>query len=91
MASWISLTVLGSMPAKGSSSMINLGLVISDRAISGARTGARRLETRLALVLRICCQAELVQEPVLAIDPLAAIERDESGGSPSGYFRPRAV
>ena len=49
--SWISMTVLGSMPANGSSSMIILGSVISDRAISSRRRSPP--ETRLALVLRI--------------------------------------
>ena len=42
---------LGSIPAKGSSSMIILGSVISDRAISSRRRSPP--ETRLALVLRI--------------------------------------
>ena len=79
--SWISATVLGSMPAKGSSSMMSLGSVIRDRAISSRRRSPP--ETRLALVLRILRQAELVEQARSAV-PCAASGSCRAGsrGSP---------
>jgi hypothetical protein len=49
--SWISMTVFGSMPANGSSSMMSFGSVMSERAISRRRRSPP--ETRLAFVFRI--------------------------------------
>ena len=60
------------MPANGSSSMISFGSVIRLRAISSRRRSPP--ETRLALVLRIVRQAELVEQLVLPLLALAAVQ-----------------